>query len=73
MTTQLSLGRLVHQAHEFGFDVKIKTTLDNEYVGKVSEIGLDYFKVFCNNQNYKLKYDEVKYLEVMKWTRLKTH
>ena len=65
MTTQVSLGRLVHQAHEFGFDVKIET-LDNEYVGKISEIGLDYFKVFCNNQNYKLKYDEVKQLEVMK-------
>ena len=66
MTTKKWLERLVHQAHEFGFDVKIKTTLDNEYVGKVSEIGLDYFKVFCNNQNYKLKYDEVEHLEVRK-------
>ena len=64
--TQAWLGRLVHEAHADGKEVFITTTLENTYRGKIGEIGIDYFKVYSNNYNYKLKYNEVKSLEVMK-------
>ena len=63
MTTQAWLIRLVHKAHADGKEVFITTTLENTYRGKISEIGIDYFKVYSNNYNYKLKYNEVESLE----------
>ena len=66
MITQVWLGRLVHEAHADGKDVFITTRLKNTYMGKISEIGIDYFKVVCNNQSYKLKYNELESLKVLK-------